>query len=122
MANILVIEDNAEIRAVVKTMLQKQGHEVREALDGEEGIDMFRACAADLVITDLFMPKKAGIETISDLQEIDPGVRVIAMTAHGTEEQFDFLRVAEALGAVRTLEKPFLSEDLITAVSEVLKK
>ena len=116
MATILVIEDNSEIRNVLCVMLEKAGHEVRDALNGEEGIEKYREWQADLVMTDLFMPKKAGIETISELMEINPEVKIVAMTAHGTEEQYDFLRVAEALGAVATLDKPFSNKELLDIV------
>jgi len=111
-----VIEDNSEIRNVLCVMLEKAGHEVRDALNGEEGIEKYREWQADLVMTDLFMPKKAGIETISELMEINPEVKIVAMTAHGTEEQYDFLRVAEALGAVATLDKPFSNKELLDIV------
>lgn len=121
MADILVIEDNSEIRIMIRAMLEKEGHEVREALDGEEGVARYEEQPADLVMTDLFMPKRGGIETITDLLEIDPGAKIIAMTAHGSEEQYDFLKVAEALGAVATLEKPFVSKDLIDIVSTSLE-
>lgn len=121
MADILVIEDHAEIRTLIRAMLEKEGHEVREALDGEEGVTLYEDQPADLVMTDLFMPKRGGIETITDLLEIDPNAKIIAMTAHGSEEQYDFLKVAEALGAVATLEKPFVSKDLIDMVASVLK-
>jgi two-component system chemotaxis response regulator CheY len=116
LATILVIEDNSEIRNVLCVMLEKAGHEVRDSLNGEEGIEKYREWQADLVMTDLFMPKKAGIETISELMEINPEVKIVAMTAHGTEEQYDFLRVAEALGAVATLDKPFSNKELLDIV------
>ena len=120
MATILVIEDNSEIRNVLCVMLEKAGHEVREALNGEEGIEKYREWRADLVMTDLFMPKKAGIETISELMEINPEVKIVAMTAHGTVEQYDFLRVAEALGAVATMDKPFSNKELLDTVEAAL--
>jgi len=120
LADILVIDDNKEIRVIIRAMLEKEGHVVREALDGEQGVELFEEKPADLVMTDLFMPKKAGIETISDLLEIDPNAKIIAMTAHGSEEKYDFLRVASALGAVATLEKPFVGKDLIETVTKAL--
>jgi CheY-like chemotaxis protein len=119
-ADILVIEDNSEIRTLIRAMLEREGHEVREALDGEEGVALYEDQPADLVMTDLFMPKRGGIETITDLLEIDPDVKIIAMTAHGSDEKYDFLKVAEALGAVATLEKPFVSKDLIDMVATAL--
>lgn len=120
MADIMVIEDNAEIRILIRAILEKEGHEVREAFDGEEGVALYEDQPSDLVLTDLFMPKRGGIETISDLLEINPDVKIIAMTAHGSEEQYDFLKVAKALGAVATLEKPFISKDLIELVAATL--
>lgn len=122
MARILVIEDSRDIRTLVCNILTRAGHEVCEASDGQDGVDVFRETPTDLVITDIFMPRKAGIETITDLQEIDEHVKIVAMTAHGTEEQYDFLRVARALGAVRTLEKPFVAADLVQVVSEALEE
>lgn len=120
LADILVIEDSQEIRVIIRTMLEKEGHDVREALNGEDGVAQYESRPADLVMTDLFMPKKAGIETISDLLEMDPDAKIVAMTAHGSEEQYDFLRVASALGAVATLSKPFLGKDLLATVSKAL--
>lgn len=120
LADILVIDDNKEIRVIIRAMLEKEGHVVREALDGEQGVEQFQERPADLVMTDLFMPKKAGIETISDLLEIDPNAKIIAMTAHGSKEKYDFLRVASALGAVATIEKPFVGKDLIETVAKAL--
>lgn len=120
MASILVIEDSPEIRQFVRDILKMGGHEVREATDGEEGVALFREQPADLVITDLFMPRKGGIETISDLQDINENVRIIAMSSHGNIENYDFLRVATALGAVRTMEKPFDIHTLQTTVAEAL--
>ncbi|MDP6042563.1 MAG: response regulator [Candidatus Latescibacteria bacterium] len=119
MASILVIEDGMEIRQLVRDVLEREGHEVREALNGEEGVKSFEEARADLVITDLFMPRKGGIETIADLQEIDADVRIIAMTSHGGAENYDFLRVAQALGA-KTLEKPFMIDALRKVVEEAL--
>jgi len=119
-ADILVIEDSSEVRTIVRSMLEREGHDVREAINGEEGLERFQEHPADLVLTDLFMPKKAGIETIADLLEIDPQLKIVAMTAHGSDEQYDFLRVAEALGAVATLEKPFRAKDLIATVATLL--
>ena len=107
MADILVIEDDPVLRTLVRDVLKAEGYRIREAVDGEDGVSQFLAQRADLVITDLFMPRKGGIEVITDLQELDKEVKIIAMTSHGNEENYDFLRVATALGAIHTLEKPF---------------
>lgn len=107
---------------MIRLMLEKEGHRVREAFDGVEGLKQFQEHHADLVMTDLFMPKKAGIETITDLLEIDPQAKIVAMTAYGSDEKYDFLRVATALGALATLEKPFSITDLLKTVTTVLAK
>ncbi len=120
MASILIIEDSAEIRTLIRDILKRDGHDIKEATNGEEGVAQFRENTIDLVMTDLFMPRKGGIETISDLQEIKPGVKIIAMTSHGSIENYDFLRVATALGAVRTIEKPFDIHTLKKLVAEVI--
>ena len=119
MASILVIDDHLEVRQFVREVLEREGHEVREALNGEEGVELFEEARADLVITDMFMPRKGGIETIADLQEIDEHVRIIAMTSHGGIENYDFLRVARALGAVKTLEKPFIIDTKVWTVQSL---
>ena len=120
MARILVIDDEKSIRMLLRKVLERAGHQVTEASDGEEGIALYRQAPADLVITDVFMPKKDGVETIADLRRDDPEVKIIAMTAHGEREGYNFLRVAEALGAAHTLGKPFAVDDVLNAVKTLL--
>ena len=120
MASILVIDDSAEIRQLVRDVFVREGHDVREAFDGVEGVAFYQEAKADLVITDLFMPRKDGIQTITESHEFDDSVNVIAMTSRGGEENYDFLRVARALGAGITLEKPFALDDLRKVVKEAL--
>ena len=121
MASILVIDDSAEIRELVCRVMTREGHDVREALNGVEGVTLYKEARPDLVFTDLFMPQKNGIETITDLYDFDETVNVIAMTSHGREENYDFLRVARALGAVNTLQKPFRVDELKKAAENALK-
>ena len=120
MARILVIDDEMSIRSLLRKVLERAGHQVAEAVDGEEGLALYRQAPTDLVITDVFMPRKDGVETIADLRRDDPEVKIIAMTAHGERESYNFLRVAEALGAAHTLEKPFAIDDVLTAVKTLL--
>jgi CheY-like chemotaxis protein len=80
MAQILVIEDDAEVRALLERMLKSAGHEVIFAADGREGVDRYCAKAADLVITDLYMPNQDGLETIIDLRRRSPNVPIIAIS------------------------------------------
>ena len=121
MAHILIIEDDASVRQMVRDMLDQEGHEVTEVADGEKGLAYYKEHLPDLVITDLFMPKVDGVEVIRELQADFPQAKIIAMTARAEKEDYDFLRVTEALGARYTLKKPFSAGDLREAVETVLK-
>jgi len=119
-ARILVIDDEAEIRSVLREALEAAGYEVAVAEDGARGLEAQRARPADLVITDIFMPGKEGIETIQELHEEFPGLRIIAMSAGGTLRTLDYLPIAREFGAVRTISKPFDNDTLLAAVREAL--
>jgi DNA-binding response OmpR family regulator len=79
MARILLIEDNAPIRALLRENLVLEGHTVIEARDGQEGLDLFRQGGADLVITDILMPEKEGLAVLMELRNAQPPVNVIAI-------------------------------------------
>jgi DNA-binding response OmpR family regulator len=117
---ILVIEDNGDQRAMMQLWLQQHAYEVLEAANGREGLEMQRRTRADIVIVDLFMPEKDGIETIDELRKEFADAKIIAMSGFPSKSGADFLRVARQLGADVTLEKPFDLEDLIVAVRTVL--
>lgn len=118
MARILLIEDDETLRKVYRSMLETAGHEVVEAPDGREGIRRFRETPADLIITDLLMPRQDGVETIRELRRDFPGVRIIAIT--GARGSYNRLPAAGSLGARQTLTKPVSLDDLLRAVREVL--
>jgi CheY-like chemotaxis protein len=120
MADILVIDDEPHYRSALKRALGLEGHQVREAADGEEGVMMYRQEPADLVLMDLYMPRKGGLRAIFDLRREFAGARIIAMTGSARGLSQDLLRAAEALGARRTLEKPFDDTQLLEAVQAVL--
>ena len=122
MAKILVIEDDEIVRGVIRRVLQSKGFDVLEASDGKQGVDVFREKSADLVITDIVMPNKEGLETIRDLRRLDPQVKIIAISGGGRNTPDDYLDVAEKFGAMRTFEKPFEWDDLIQAITELLGK
>lgn len=119
MARILVIDDDADMRALLDEMLTAGGHEVAQAGDGREGVAKYRTDQADLVITDLCMPNQEGLETIIELRRDFPNVRIIAMS--GKTFARAMLTIATRLGAVETLEKPFQPPELLGAVARVLK-
>jgi CheY-like chemotaxis protein len=114
---ILIIEDDAGVRTMIKRALTFNDYEVLETANGKEGLACYQHSPTDLVITDLIMPEKDGIETIIELGRNFPGVKIIAMTG-GSESS---LRCAKHLGANRTLAKPFKISDLLEAVRKVLE-
>lgn len=120
MAGILIIDDDADLRALVRSALERAGHSVRGAADGGEGIRMFREIPADLVITDLIMPGKEGIETIRDLKEEFPGVRILAVSGGGSVSPAGLLTDATLFGADAALAKPFEIAELREAVVRLL--
>jgi CheY-like chemotaxis protein len=108
MALILLIDDNNQVRATLRLMLESLGHEVEEAEDGQRGLEVFQQHPAPLVFCDLFMPNMEGLETIRKLRKLAPGVKIVAMSGGiGDFGKPDFLRMARSLGADATLPKPF---------------
>jgi len=120
MARILVIDDEPSVRELLCAMLIEDGYDVAEAADGKAGMDLFRERRADLVITDLIMPEKEGIETILELRRHFPEVKIIAMSGGGIIDAGDYLGMARGVGAHRVFEKPFGVSDMLNAVRELL--
>jgi CheY-like chemotaxis protein len=118
---ILVADDDANIRASLDTLLTKAGYQVVQARNGVEAVRLWRDLDGDLVILDLFMPDKDGIETIIELRAHSPGVRIIAMSGGGANQRLDLLQDMKLLGAVSTIAKPFTSADVLAMVNRVLK-
>ena len=119
MARILVIDDAAAVRELLEQMLRLTGHDVVVAANGKEGLDQLRRYPAELVITDLFMPEKEGLETIRELRRDFPNVAIIAMS--GEPGMPSLLGIAKRFGALKTIEKPFDRTEMMTAVEEALK-
>jgi len=117
---ILIIDDEDRTRMLIRKILEREGYEVMEASNGKEGIKHYRANPADLVITDIIMPEKEGIETILDLRKDFPDVKVIAMSGGGHEEADSYLKIAKQVGAVETMNKPIKNEDLVRIVKNIL--
>jgi YesN/AraC family two-component response regulator len=121
MARILIIDDEPQIRSMLKLMLERDGHEVVEAPDGIEGIRVYRQNPADLIITDLIMPNKDGIGMIIDLKKEFPEVKIIAMSGGGLNKPDGYLKGAKKLGASCTLTKPIDREEILRVVAAILK-
>ena len=121
MATILVIDDEKEIRDLLRAYLEEAGHQVLEAPDGVEALRGFDPGVVDLVITDVFMPEKDGIEVIVELHRRHPNAPVLAISGGSSHGEIAvFLDSAEILGAARTLEKPFSGAQLLEKVQELL--
>ncbi len=118
---ILVVDDDAGTRASLAQLLTKAGYRVTQASNGSEAVRLWRESGGDLVILDLFMPEKDGIETIVELRAHSPGVLIIAMSGGGEQlNRLDLLGDARLLGAVRTIAKPFAPGELLEAVKRAL--
>lgn len=121
MKRILLIEDDADFRGVLRTSLEMNGFEVIQAADGEEGIQVFSKQGADLVLCDLFMPHKDGLEMIRELRRTFPGVKIIAMSGGAFEGKMNLLSVAKLMGADGLLQKPFDQPTLLATIQTVLE-
>jgi DNA-binding NtrC family response regulator len=121
MKRILIIDDEQQIRSMLRLMLERDGYEVVEAPDGSEGIKAYRQKPADLVITDLIMPNKDGIGMIIELQKEFPDVKIIAMSGGGLNKPEGYLKGAKKLGAACTLTKPIDREKMLRAVKNIIK-
>jgi DNA-binding response OmpR family regulator len=116
---VLVIDDNDDFRKLALLWFQIHGIEAQGAANGVEGLDLQRENPADIVVTDIFMPEKEGIETIQDLRREFPAAKIIAMTGRESLTDYDVFQVARELGVVKTFKKPFKLDDLVAAVEEI---
>lgn len=120
MARILVVDDNGLARFALRAMVEANGHEVREAGDGDTAIAMFREFEADLVITDMIMPGRHGLDAAAELLSTHPGVKVIAVSGGGRKGLSDDINRAREMGIHATLVKPFEQNELQSAVDDLL--
>lgn len=120
MARILIIEDDEAVRTMLSLTLAHFGHAVIEARDGEEGLMLFKHNKTDLVITDIVMPEKEGLEVLMTLRKKVPPVKMIAISGGGRQSAKDNLHIAKLMGATRVLAKPVTTEVLMAVVNEVL--
>lgn len=117
---ILVIDDDEQMRVLLRQVMEWAGHEVVEAADGREGTRLQRQHRADLVITDLIMPEQEGLETITALRRDYPGLKIIAISGGGRIGPEAYLPAARELGADRVFSKPFDVQELAETVRELL--
>jgi DNA-binding response OmpR family regulator len=122
MSAILVIDDDASVREVVSEMLRLEGHEVVIAENGRDAVPLLAARHIDLVITDLIMPEKEGIETISEIRRSDSRIPIIAISGGGRLGPGDYLETARYIGADATLAKPFARQELLATIDALLER
>ena len=121
MGRILIIDDDRAMRGTMRKILEREGHEVREAGDGAVGLKLVREDPPEVVVTDLIMPNKEGIETIIELRAESPGVRILAVSGGDLDLPAGRLFDADALGADASLPKPFTVDQLRAAVAALLR-
>ena len=119
-AKILLIDDDEYIRMWASIHLDKVGHQTTTAADGDPGIDLARKIKFDLVITDIIMPDKEGLETIIELKKENPDIPIIAMSGGGHMSSDDILELALSLGANAILRKPLDGGELLAVVKSCL--
>jgi DNA-binding response OmpR family regulator len=120
MQRILIIDDEADFRTMAIQVLDAPGFEILQASDGAEGLRKFREASFDLVITDILMPEKDGIELIHSLRRESKEVKILAVSGGGRDGRSNYLKVAEDFGANGTLAKPFAANDLREKVAAIL--
>jgi CheY-like chemotaxis protein len=112
-AEVLVVDDDCVVRDIAKSVLEQNGYAVWEAADGEAAMASLAARPVDVVLIDILMPRKEGLETIIELKRRYPKIIVFAMSASGTRKGHDFLKIAAKFGADGTLRKPFSPDQLL---------
>jgi DNA-binding response OmpR family regulator len=122
MARILVIDDDVQIREMLRQMLEREGYEVADAPDGKAAMKIQREDPAHLIITDIIMPEKEGLETIKEVRQEFPEVKIIAISGGGRIKPEPYLKIAEKFGARYIFTKPVEREELLAAVLELLTK
>src|SRR5262249_25582583 len=119
MARILIIDDDPDMWSLLEQTLKSSGYEIEVAADGKEGLRLYDSNKADVVITDLYMPRKGGLETIIELRRRSPEVPIIALSGTGAAEKM--LSIAEKFGAFASLHKPFTPQELEAAVRRAIE-
>ena len=122
MARILVIDDDEQVLDMLYESLTREGYDVLRASNGEQGMRLYREHSVDLIVTDLIMPEKEGIETIIELRQDFPDVKIIAISGGGRIGTKDYLNMAKIFGVQRTFTKPVAREQLLDAIRGLINE
>jgi two-component system, chemotaxis family, chemotaxis protein CheY len=119
MKRVLVVDDSHDVRTMLQALLEQEGFFVAIAADGDEALTLQKAAPFDVVVTDIFMPGKEGIETIDELHRQFPQTKIIVLTGGGGAGKLDYLQIARQIGAAKAFMKPVPPRDLIAAIREL---
>ena len=122
MAGILLVEDDHDLRSMLKSSLEKGKNLIIEASNGREALNKFKSSLIDLVITDLVMPEQDGIGLIMELKKIKPDIKIIAISGGGKAGPSNYLSIAETLGANAIFSKPFSVTAFQEKVDQILSE
>ena len=121
MHRILIIDDEPALRLTIRETLEGAGYEVEEAQNGAEGLSLHQRWPFDLIITDIFMPEKDGLELIKELRHGSEFVPVLAISGGGLFRAEDALVAARKAGASEVLQKPFALQQIVWSVESALR-
>jgi YesN/AraC family two-component response regulator len=117
---ILFIDDDPGVRKLFTKIMSEKEYEIIMAVNGKEGLALYQEHFPDLVITDIIMPEKEGIETIIELKEQFPDVKIIVISGGGSNDPETYLHIAKGFGVLRTFTKPIDWQELLKAIDEIL--
>jgi DNA-binding response OmpR family regulator len=120
MSRVLIIENDEDLRDMLVAFFEMAGYAVSEAIDGKMGLARLSVDPCDLVVTDIIIPEKEGLETIKELHRDFPTLKVIAISGSGQFQPEHCLKAARILGADRILVKPFRRKEILEAAQELL--
>lgn len=120
MGVVLLVEDDIALLQVLKSAMEESGHHVLEAFDGLSALKIVKSISVDLMITDIFLPEKDGLELIRETKISSPDVKIIAISGGGKLDEFIYLKAAMVLGADCKFEKPFQINELLDSIEELM--
>ncbi|MCK5100468.1 MAG: response regulator [Desulfobacteraceae bacterium] len=119
MAHILIIDDDEQILTMLKQAIERKGYKVTTAINGKEGIKLYKETLADVVITDIVMPEMEGLEAIRKLTKEYKDIKIIALSGGGFVSPDEYLKLAKQFGAKYAFAKPVNLKELINSIKEL---